>query len=183
MYYNDIVHKREPKYTEDTLQWCNQDILNRNEYKEEVYNPYQMMQLERKPVYQEEVYNPFQMMQLERKPVYQEEVYNPYQVIKLEYKPVYQEEEYYTREYGDIGFYKWLNEQNHKCIAILAEIVSAPKLNPVIEKLRPEVKHMKTITIDEYRKIKCIGSTKVEWLKQLKKKYGINILRFLHASL
>lgn len=112
-----------------------------------------------------------------------EEWYNPYQIIKLEYKPVYQEEEYYTKEYGDIEFHEWLHKQKNVCVAILAEIVSAPRLDISIEKLRPYVSQMKTITIDEYRKKKCIGSTKVEWLKQLKKKYGINILRFLHATL
>jgi len=112
-----------------------------------------------------------------------EESYNPYQIIKLEYKPTYQEEEYYTKEYGDIEFHEWLRKQKNKCIAILAEIVSAPRLDPAIEILRSHVSQMKTITIDDYRKKKCIGSTKVEWLKQLKKKYGINILRFLHATL
>ena len=163
MQYNDIVHNVAPKYTEDAIEWCGQDVRLAREFKEERYNPYQIIQFETKPVYQEERYN-------------------PYQFIKFETKPVYQEEEYYSRDYGDIGFYKWLKEQNHRSVAILAEIVFAPKLSPEIERLRPEVKHMKTITIDEYRKIKCIGSTKVEWLKQLKKKYGINILRFL-ASL
>ena len=163
MQYNDIVHKKATRYTEDAIQWCDREMKMVPKFKEETYNPYQILQLEKKPIYQEEIYN-------------------PYQTIKLEYRPTYQEEEYRSRDYGDIGFYQWLAQQNHPCVAILAEIVSAPRLNPAIEKLRPEVKHMKTITIDEYRKIKCIGSTKVEWLKQLKKKYGINILRFL-ASL
>jgi hypothetical protein len=163
MQYNDIVHKKASNYTEDTIQWCDREIITVPKFKEETYHPYQMLQLEKKPVYQVEVYNPYQM-------------------IKLDYKPTYQEEEYRPRDYGDIGFYQWLSHQNHTSVAILAEIVSAPRLKPEIERLRPEVKHMKTITIDEYRKIKCIGSTKVEWLKQLKKKYGINILRFL-ASL
>jgi hypothetical protein len=164
MQYNDIVHKQDPKYSEDAIQWCDREIKLTRKFKEDIYNPYQTIQLIQKPNYQEEIYN-------------------PYQIIKLDYKPVYQEEEYESREYGDLGFYQWLRQQNHACVAILAEIVSAPKLHQDIERLRPEVKHMKTITIDEYRKIKCIGSTKVEWLKQLKKKYGINVLRFLCASI
>ena len=164
MHYNDIEHTIKPKYTDDAIKWCDHNYSSKPEFKEDVYNPYQMIQLEKKTVYQEERYN-------------------PYQYIKLEYKPVYQEEEYYSREYGDVGFNNWLRQQNHHCVAILAEIVSSPRLNPAIERLRPEVKNMKTITIDEYRRIKCIGSVKVEWLKQLKKKYGINILRFLYASL
>ena len=100
----------------------------------------------------------------------------------------YSEEERIPREYGDTEFYHWLlqniNEKDiSKSIAILAEIVNSPKLSPKIEKLRANVKNMKTITIDQYRKIKCIGTVKVEWLKQLKKKYGINVLRFLKMSI
>jgi hypothetical protein len=145
MYYNETDHKRKKQYTEDRIKWDDHDF---------------------KPAKKSDI-----------------EQYNPYQMIQLRKKPVYEEEEYYSREYGDIHFYKWLITQNHKCVAILAEIVNAPKLDPFIENLRPQVKNMKTITIDEYRKIKCIGTTKVEWLRQLKKKYGINILRFLYQML
>jgi len=145
MYYNDTEHKRKKQYTEDSIQWDTLDFKPQLVLKEEQYNPYQMIQLRK--------------------------------------KPLYQEEEYYSREYGDVEFYKWLTTQNHKSVAILAEIVNAPKLDPFIENIRPQVKNMKTITIEEYRKIKCIGATKTEWLKQLKKKYGINILRFLYQML
>ena len=94
------------------------------------------------------------------------------------------DDDYKTRQYGDTDFYKWLLIQGHdSCIAILAEIVNAPKLSSKIEKIRPTVKDMPTMTIEEFRKLKCIGSTKVKWLKQLKKTYGINLLRFLKASI
>jgi hypothetical protein len=91
----------------------------------------------------------------------------------------YQEEEYVTKEYGEIELYQWLQHIDPVSAAIIAEIISAPKLNPVIEKIRPDVKKMKTISIDEYRKVKCLGSTKVNQIKELKKKYGMNILRLL----
>ena len=145
MHYNDKDHNCKNQYIEENIEWKDKDFTSRIYLKEEMYNPYQ--------------------------------------IIKLEHKPIYEEDEFYTREYGDIAFHDWLRKQNNTCIAILAEIVSAPTLDPVIERLRPHVSHMNTITIDEYRRIKCIGSAKVEWLKQLKKKYGINILRFLRATL
>ena len=52
-----------------------------------------------------------------------------------------------------------------------------------IESFRPNVKDLDTITIDEYIKIKKIGSRKAEWLKQLKKKYGNYILKYLNLSI
>ncbi len=42
---------------------------------------------------------------------------------------------------------------------------------------------MKSISINEYCKIKKIGERKKEWLKQLKKKYGNYILKFLLFSI
>jgi hypothetical protein len=77
----------------------------------------------------------------------------------------YQEDEYFSREYGDIEFYKWLSQIKHHSAAILAEMISAPRLSPHIESLRPEVKNMKTITIDEYRKIKRAYISKCHSLK------------------
>jgi len=92
-------------------------------------------------------------------------------------------DDYENKDYGDIEFYEWLKNQSDKSIAILAEIVNAPKLKPSIELLRPNVKNMETISIKEYKKIKCIGTTHEEWLKKLKKKYGINVLRFLRINI
>ena len=62
-------------------------------------------------------------------------------------------------------------------------LVTAPKLSKSIEKFRPKVKDLDTITIDEYIKIKRLGSRKAEWLKQLKKKYGNYILKYLKLSI
>jgi hypothetical protein len=52
-----------------------------------------------------------------------------------------------------------------------------------IEEFRQKVKGLDTITIDEYVKIKKLGAKKTAWLKQLKKKYGIYILKFLNLSI
>ena len=95
----------------------------------------------------------------------------------------YTEDRYNTIQYGDMEFYNWLKTQSDPSIAILAEIVHSPKLNTTIEKVREKINTIDTISIDEYRKIKCLGSRQVQWLKELKKKYGNHILKFLQYSL
>jgi hypothetical protein len=95
---------------------------------------------------------------------------------------LYKEDFFDKKEYGELDFYNWLKKQKDTTIAVLAEIVNAPKLNKSIEEFRPKVKELDTITIADYIKIKKLGSRKAEWLKQLKSKYGINILRFLKFS-
>jgi hypothetical protein len=97
-------------------------------------------------------------------------------------KHLYKEDFFDKKEYGELDFYNWLKKQKDTTIAVLAEIVNAPKLNKSIEEFRPKVKELDTITIADYIKIKKLGSRKAEWLKQLKSKYGINILRFLKFS-
>jgi hypothetical protein len=95
----------------------------------------------------------------------------------------YDEDEYNTNHYGDIEFLNWIKKQKDPSIAFFAEIIHAPKLKKQIESIRPNIKHMKTITIEKYCKIKKIGDRKKEWLKQLKKKYGNYILKFLLFSI
>jgi hypothetical protein len=95
---------------------------------------------------------------------------------------VYKEESFNKKEYGEIEFYNWLKKQKDPFIAVLAEIVNAPKMSKSIEEFRPHVKELDTITIDDYIKIKKWGTKKGEWLKQLKKKYGNYILKFLNLT-
>jgi hypothetical protein len=98
-------------------------------------------------------------------------------------KHMYKEETFNKKEYGELDFYNWLKKQKDPSIAVLAEIVNAPKMNKEIEEFRPNVKDLDTITIDDYIKIKKWGSRKSEWLKQMKKKYGNYILKFLKLSI
>lgn len=95
----------------------------------------------------------------------------------------YDEDEYSISNYGDIEILNWLKKQNDPSVAFFAEIIHASKLKKQIELLRPTIKHMKTISINEYCKIKKIGKRKKEWLNQLKKKYGNYILKFLLFSI
>ena len=113
-------------------------------------------------------------------------LFDEYKNIKrdplLKLKPTYTED-HYNKDYGDIDFYNWLHKQKDPSLAVFAEIVNAPKLTKSIEMFRPNVKSLDTITIDEYIKIKKIGTRKAEWLKQMKKKYGNYILKFLKLSI
>jgi hypothetical protein len=111
--------------------------------------------------------------------VYNAPIYNVPVMTQINIK----EDSYNTLQYGDMEFYNWLKKQSDPSIAILAEIVHSPKLNNTIEKVRQQIKDMDTISIEEYRKIKCLGSRQVQWLKELKKKYGNRILTFLQYSL
>jgi hypothetical protein len=95
----------------------------------------------------------------------------------------YDEDEYNTNHYGDIEFLNWLKKQKDPSVAFFAEIIHAPKLKKQVESIRPNIKNMKTITIEKYCKIKKIGDRKKEFLKQLKKKYGNYILKFLLFSI
>ena len=95
----------------------------------------------------------------------------------------YDEDPYNITNYGDVEFLNWLKQQKDPSIAFFAEIIHAPKLKKQIELLRPKIKQMKTITIEKYCKMKKIGERKKEWLKQLKKKYGNYILKFLLFSI
>jgi len=95
----------------------------------------------------------------------------------------YDEDEYNVTHYGDIEFLNWLKKQNDPSIAFFAEIIHAPKLKKQIELIRPTIKHMKTMTINNYCKLKKIGARHKEWLIQLKKKYGNYILKFLLFSI
>ena len=160
MYYYDKEHKRNKKYTEDNRVWDSREYKANEEFEKEIF-------LLKDEDYKKE----YEIIEYKIQ----------YIAPEIKQNHHYEEEEYFSREFGDIELYKWLNKINHVSAAILAEMISAPRLNPKIESLRPDVKTMKTITIDDYRKITCIGTTKVNWLKQLKKKYGLNLLRFLYT--
>jgi hypothetical protein len=159
MYYNEKEHPRNKKYTEESIIWNGSEHKTNEDYEKEV----------------------FLLKNEDYKQIYDIMEYK-IQYISPELKNVkcYQEDEYIAKEYGEIELYKWLQQIDTISAAIIAEIIHAPKLTLAIENKRPDVKHMKTISIDEYKKIKCIGYTKAKHLKQLKTKYGIHLLRLLY---
>ena len=103
---------------------------------------------------------------------------NPYKT-----KNMYEEESYSVKQYGDIEFISWLKTQHDPKLAILAELVNVPRLHLTIEKERPIIGNIKTISISEYVKLKKWGSKQMDFLKELKHKYGNNILKFLYLTI
>jgi len=96
---------------------------------------------------------------------------------------LYKEEKQETKHYGDIEFYEWLKKQNDPRLALFADLVNAPKLHKSIENMRYNTQKLETISIQEYKKLKKLGSRSVKIIKELKEKYGIVILKFLYTSI
>lgn len=87
------------------------------------------------------------------------------------------------RENGDIKLNKWIITQKDPIIIFLSEFIQGTKVSKEMEKFRPIIKNTPTISVDEYRKKKKIGTVGLEYLKRLKDKYGIIVLKVLWANL
>lgn len=116
-------------------------------------------------------------------------IVNPILEYKIEFisnphieKKLYEEEQHYNKNYGDLDFYEWLSKQTDPKLAVFAELVNAPKLHYKIEEMRDNLSSIGTISIQEYKKIKKLGSRSVKIITELKKKYGNRILKFLYLS-
>jgi hypothetical protein len=90
---------------------------------------------------------------------------------------------FHIREKGDNLLNNWIIKQNEPIIIFLSEFIPGTKVSKEIEQFRPIIKTTPTISVDEYRKIKKIGEEGVEYLKRLKEKYGIIVLKVLWANL
>ena len=87
-------------------------------------------------------------------------------------------------QWTDYDFVRWANQQpSTLVIAIMAEIKQSPRMKPSIEMLRPKVASIPLCSIDMYRKKKRLGERSVDFLRQMKKKYGQSILRILYVTL
>jgi hypothetical protein len=84
---------------------------------------------------------------------------------------------------ADYEFVRWANEQPaNMVIAIMAELKKCPKMKPSIEVLRPKVSSIPLCSIELYRKKKRLGERSVDFLKQMKKRYGNSVLRILFVT-
>ena len=84
---------------------------------------------------------------------------------------------------ADYEFVRWANEQPaNMVIAIMAELKKSPKMKPSIEVLRPKVHSIPLCSIEFYRKKKRLGERSVDFLKQMKKRYGNSVLRILFVT-
>jgi acid phosphatase class B len=90
---------------------------------------------------------------------------------------------YYIREKGDNLLNNWIIKQKEPIIIFLSDFIPGTKVSKTIEQFRPMIKTTPTISIEEYRKIKKLGEESITYLKRMKDKYGIIVLKVLWANL
>jgi len=143
-------------------------ILNEKNYK-------QILKLEKeKHERREQIYRP--LKKIENDPFY-------FSNKDMNKKHHYEKDSFQIREKGDNLLNNWIVKQKDPIIIFLSEFIPETKISKEIEKFRPIIKTTPTISIDEYRKKKKLGEEGVEYLKKLKDKYGIIVLKVLWANL
>lgn len=95
----------------------------------------------------------------------------------------FQSDFFHIRENGDIQLNKWIIQQKDPIIIFLSDFIQGTKISKDMERFRPIIKTTPTISVEEYRKKKKIGTEGLEYLKRLKDKYGIIVLKVLWANL
>ena len=95
----------------------------------------------------------------------------------------YENDFFYIKDKGDNLLNKWIVNQKDPIIIFLSEFIPETKISKELEKFRPIIKTTPTISIEEYRKKKKLGEEGVSYLKKLKDKYGIIVLKVLWANL
>ena len=95
----------------------------------------------------------------------------------------FQNDFFHFRERGDKVLNNWIIKQKDPIIIFLSEFIPGTKISKEIEKFRPIIKTTPTISIEQYRKIKKIGEEGVDYLKRLRDKYGVIVLKVLWANL
>jgi hypothetical protein len=95
----------------------------------------------------------------------------------------YENDFFYIKDKGDNLLNKWIINQKDPIIIFLSEFIPETKISKEIEKFRPIIKTTPTISIEEYRKKKKLGEEGIIYLKKLKDKYGIIVLKVLWANL
>ena len=102
---------------------------------------------------------------------------------ELKKKEKYQPDLFNFRENGDNLLNNWIIKQKDPIIIFLSEFIPGTKISKDIEKFRPIIQTTPTISIEAYRKEKKIGEEGVEYLKRLRDKYGIIVLKVMWANL
>jgi hypothetical protein len=101
----------------------------------------------------------------------------------LKKKYHYENDFFHIKEKGDHLLNTWIKTQKEPIIVFLSEFIPETKIPKEIEKFRPIIKTTPTISIEAYRKEKKIGEEGVEYLKRLRDKYGVIVLKVLWANL
>ena len=109
---------------------------------------------------------------------------DPFHFKEEHYKNyIFQNDFFHFREKGDKILNDWIIKQKDPIIVFLSDFIPGTKISKELEKFRPIIKTTPTISIEEYRKIKKIGEEGVEYLKRLRDKYGVIVLKALWANL
>jgi hypothetical protein len=118
----------------------------------------------------------------EHKDKYEKDIVQ-YNTQDMKIKHRFQSDFFRIKENGDIQLNKWIIQQKDPIIIFLSEFIQGTKISKEMEKFRPIIKTTPTISVEEYRKKKKIGTEGQEYLKRLKDKYGIIVLKVLWANL
>lgn len=115
----------------------------------------------------------------------QDKVKEPLVFLNKDMKKKYHFENdfFHIKENGDHLLNTWIRTQKEPIIIFLSEFIPGTKIPKEIEKFRPIIKTTPTISIEAYRKQKKIGEEGVEYLKRLRDKYGVIVLKVLWANL
>jgi hypothetical protein len=95
----------------------------------------------------------------------------------------YETDSFDINEKGDNLLNNWIITQKDPIIIFLSEFITGTKISKEMEKFRPIIKTTPTVSIEEYRKKKKLGEEGTTYLKKLKDKYGIIVLKVLWANL
>jgi hypothetical protein len=110
--------------------------------------------------------------------------HEPFHFREEHYKKyTFQNDFFHFREKGDKLLNNWIIKQKDPIMVFLSDFIPGTKISKELEKFRPIIKTTPTISIEEYRKIKKIGEEGVEYLKRLREKYGVIVLKVLWANL
>jgi hypothetical protein len=146
-------------------------ILTEKNYN--IYKKYLKLEKE-KHEQREKIYNPLKSINMDRFEFSNKDIIN---------KNYYENDLFHIKEKGDNLLNNWIIRQKDPIIIFLSEFIPGTKISKEIEKFRPIIKTTPTISIEEYRKKKKLGEEGVTYLKKLKDKYGIIVLKVLWANL
>ena len=110
---------------------------------------------------------------------------DPFEFKEKNMKKLYtfQNDFFHLREKGDQLLNNWIIKQKDPIIVFLSDFIPGTKISKELKIFRPIIKTTPTISIEEYRKKKKIGEEGVDYLKRLRDKYGVIVLKVLWANL
>jgi hypothetical protein len=85
--------------------------------------------------------------------------------------------------WADSDFVHWVDTQPPTMVlAVMANMKQSPRLNTELEKLRQQANLVPLYSMESYFKKKRLGQRSIQFIKEMKKKYGDSILRILFLT-